>query len=269
MYKDENAIWIKQKTTFTGINYPDEGSDDSFAIQQNSFWYEHRNSLLLALIKKYPFSGAFADIGGGNGYQVYQFSENMKEKEFYLVEPSYAACRNARSKSLEHVYCMQFQDFPFQEKNIGGIGLFDVIEHIEDDAAFLNSLKTKLIKRSRIYITVPAHQFLWSDVDDYAMHFRRYNKKMFTELAEDCQASMLYFSYFFSFLLIPSWLLRAVPYRIGIRRSGETIIKTEKKQHSQSNISRKWIEKLCKNELKKFSKGKISCGASCLAVFET
>ena len=73
---------------------------------------------------------------------------------------------------------MTFEDFDFNLYNINGIGLFDVLEHIENDKEFLSKLLNKLKKGARIYITVPAHNFLWSEIDRHGGHFRRHNKKV-------------------------------------------------------------------------------------------
>lgn len=57
--------------------------------------------------------------------------------------------------------------------------LADVLEHIEESNKFLMELKTKF-SSSKLLITVPAMQFLFSKHDEFLGHFRRYNKNTIT-----------------------------------------------------------------------------------------
>ena len=57
------------------------------------------------------------------------------------------------------------------------IGAFDVIEHIEDDAAALASIAAKLKPGGKFVMTVPAHQWMWSAHDVVNHHKRRYSKR--------------------------------------------------------------------------------------------
>ena len=56
------------------------------------------------------------------------------------------------------------------------IGAFDVIEHIDDHAASLASITTRLKPGGKFVMTVPAHQWMWSAHDTVNHHKRRYSK---------------------------------------------------------------------------------------------
>jgi hypothetical protein len=101
---------------------------------------------------------------------------------------------------VQHIFNIQVKDFPFSEFQVQGIGLFDVIEHIKNDADFIIDLKTKCLKNTFIYITVPAHNWLWSNSDDAAGHYRRYDETMIKSLALKCKLDFIWGSYFFSYL---------------------------------------------------------------------
>lgn len=60
------------------------------------------------------------------------------------------------------------------EESFDIICLFDVLEHIEDDAAAVEWIDRHLVDGGKVFITVPAFPFLWSGHDDRAYHFRRY-----------------------------------------------------------------------------------------------
>ncbi len=52
----------------------------------------------------------------------------------------------------------------------------DVIEHVEDDAAFVQELADHLGPGGRLLVTVPAHQSLFGPHDVALGHFRRYSQ---------------------------------------------------------------------------------------------
>ena len=45
------------------ISFPKAGHNELIKIEDNSFWFNHRNKIIETIIKKYPIDGDFADIG--------------------------------------------------------------------------------------------------------------------------------------------------------------------------------------------------------------
>ncbi len=221
------------------ISYPDDGNDTSYSIEEGSYWFQARNKLLLKFLKKYPFKGGFLDVGGGNGYQIKFFQEKYFKPlgiNSALCEPGKGGCKNAVTRGAENVYCCTFHQFPFNKINIGGIGLFDVLEHIEDDSKFLSELSDLLPTGSRIYITVPALNCLWSNEDNHGGHFRRFNKKHTRRIAKETKLKIIYQTYFFSYYVPLVWLLRVLPEKLGNKKDYETIKAKEISYHKQSGI---------------------------------
>jgi len=68
---------------------------------------------------------------------------------------------------------MDVRRIPFREE-FDVIGAFDVLEHVKEDEEVLLQMYQATRKRGGILVTVPHHPFLWSPVDDYARHVRRY-----------------------------------------------------------------------------------------------
>ena len=58
----------------------------------------------------------------------------------------------------------------------------NVLEHIEDDRAAVRRLVDALAPRGHLMLFVPAFQFLYTDLDRLAGHFRRYTKKSLLEI---------------------------------------------------------------------------------------
>lgn len=267
LHLDKNGIWVDDSTK--SISYPDEGNSNSFAVEDKSFWFKHRNNIIKEVIHRFPFEGNYADIGAGNGLQAKFVSDNFKQAKVFVIEPGYQGCLNARKRNLENVFNVPFQKFDFVANNVRAVGMYDVIEHIEDDVKFLNELKKCMPKDSLIYITVPAHNYLWSDVDDYGGHFRRYDKKMIKELAEKSSVELLFTSYFFMYIPPLTYFLRSLPYKFKGNRGKDNILQAEEEQHNPSTVVLKVFDFFHKKEINKIRKSSVSMGASCIAVFKT
>lgn len=266
---DTNNIWVDKLESGKQLSYPGEGNDIFFKIEENSFWFAHRNNIIKRILERFPFSGNFADIGGGNGFQAKFIAKNFPEKEVYLIEPGYEGCLNAKKRGLKNVFNIPFQKFDFTFNKINAAGLFDVVEHIENDVEFLKQLKQKLPENSLIYITVPAHNFLWSDIDDCWKHYRRYDKKMLHELGLKTGMQTIFTSYFFSYLPPLTFLARSLPYKIKGKRKDEDLLKNEAAQHNPSKSLLKIFDFFHHHEIKKISSVSINFGASCIAVYKT
>ncbi len=266
---DKNKIF-QCETDTKKISYPEDGNDLSFDLEENGVWFKQRNDLILSLIKKHPFKGDFLDIGGGNGFQAKEIIKSGISEKVVLCEPGYSGCLFAKKRDVEYVYNGLFQNFPFKEYQIGGIGLFDVVEHIENDTKFLNELYDLLPVGAKVYITVPAMKLLWAEIDPLSGHYRRYNKKEVKRLASEVQFKLIDSGYYFNFYVLPMFLLRVIPFRLGIRKGWDKIVAAEKNNHkSNKGFISRLIENIHNKSIAKLLKGnKQSVGTSIYIVFE-
>ena len=229
---DVNDIFRNEKNA--EISYPDVGNDSCFAFEDISPWFKQRNELINTLIYRNNLNGNFLDIGGGNGFQAKSLEENNSIEKIYLVEPGYNGCLNAKNRGLENVYCGVFQDLDFLENKITICGLFDVIEHIEDDLSFLNELHERLPQNSHVIITVPALKWLWSDADIHSGHFRRYSQKDLIRIKKETKFQIIDYGYYFSYYTLPLFLLRVIPFRLGFRKNLEEVLESETQNHQNN-----------------------------------
>jgi hypothetical protein len=112
--------------------------------------------------------------------------------------------------------------------------LFDVIEHIEDDAAFLAGVRRAMSLDGRLYLTVPAYETLWSAEDDLAGHYRRFTTSRMAQLLTRTGFASLYATYIFRPLPLPVFLLRSLPHRLGFGTT-EISATTVRRDHAPSN----------------------------------
>lgn len=263
LYLKDGIYFAKEQSS---ISYPEEGNQECYQLEDNSFWFKHRNNCIASLVERFSKDEVFFDIGGGNGF----FSAMLQQKGFesVLVEPGIAGCLNAKKRGLKNVICSTLLDAKFDKNSIENIGLFDVVEHIENDIAFLTENYECLKKGGKIYITVPANQWLFSEEDVYAGHFRRYTVKQMADILEKIGFKIKYKTYFFTFLPLPLFILNSIPYRLGIKKKKKEDYYTNRHSLGDSFMS-KILSKVLRFESNRIKKLKtMGLGSSCLIVAE-
>jgi SAM-dependent methyltransferase len=247
------------------ISYPEEGNELCFEIEDKSFWFQHRNDCIRELVRNFPPMGKrqIFDVGGGNGF----VAKGLMDAgwEVVLVEPGSSGARNAKKRGVDYVVCGTTQSAGLKNSSLPAIGVFDVVEHIEDDLGFLGHLRDLLEPCGMLYLTVPSYNFLWSHEDMDAGHFRRYTVGGIKKKLLESGFQPIFGSYIFSFLPLPVFLLRTISYRLGFAQR----IKNEKisaKDHviSEGGFGR-LLTMLLGRELNLIKRGKsLSFGGSCL-----
>jgi 2-polyprenyl-3-methyl-5-hydroxy-6-metoxy-1,4-benzoquinol methylase len=244
------------------ISYPEEANDAFFEIEENSFWFKHRNNCIINVIEKYSTKKILFDIGGGNGFISKGLEKNNIEA--ILVEPGIKGALNGKKRNLKNIICSSFQEAKFKDKSIPNIGIFDVLEHIEKDNAFLDDLHQVLSDDGKLFITVPAFKFLWSNEDVSSGHFRRYTINQLNKKLNASNFEMVYSTYIFSILPLPIFLLRTIP--SWFSKAKELDYEKESQRHSPSN-KKSIIDSVWDKEIDFIKKGKkIPFGGSCLIV---
>jgi SAM-dependent methyltransferase len=260
--KSPEGLWTSP--TISTVSYPDKDNDICFSVEEGSFWFAHRNESILTAVRRFPPPGAFFDVGGGNGYVAKALQDSGFE--VVLVEPGSGAC-NARERGVACVVRSTLKDAGFRPGVLPAIGLFDVLEHVEDDSVFLSEIYACLIPGGRVYVTVPAFQRLWSHEDVEAGHWRRYTLSKVRAVLEGSGFRIDYATYFFGFLLLPIYLFRALPFSFGISPKTDIKQRTQKDHRVTNPFARRIIGWLSRRELKQLaSQHPVGVGASCLVV---
>jgi SAM-dependent methyltransferase len=206
----EDGLWVSPDAASRSVSFPSGGHAECVDVEGSSFWFRHRNDLLLHALRRFPPRGAILDIGAGNGY-VASVLESEGGHQVAALEPVLDGARNAKSRGLSSVICSTLEGARFRSASISAIGMFDVLEHVEEDGAFLEEVARVLEPRGLLYVTVPAHSWLWSFEDRFAGHFRRYT---LPRIRGDLRARGFQIelaTYFFAPVVLPILLLRTIP----------------------------------------------------------
>lgn len=259
---DARGIWASQATT--SVSYPTDGNAQCFTLEEQSFWFRHRNQVIVETVRQFPPSGPVFDIGGGNGF----VAAGLESAGFptVLVEPGRTGAENACRRGLRNVINATTDEAGFAPDSLDAVGLFDVLEHIPDDLGFLQSLRHLMRPGGRIYLTVPAFQLLWSNEDEYAGHKRRYRRQSLAQVLQAAGFDVEYLTYCFWFLPLPVFVLRAMPSWLGWRK--EPTKQSAVQEHSTKRGLTGWIvDRALSWELARIARGQTLCmGNSCLAV---
>ena len=123
--------------------FSNNAQDDLFEIEDTSWWFQYRARVVEQIANMFLKKDAcLFDIGGGNGYTTYHLQEAGYKT--VLLEPSPAACHNAKKRGLRSVVCGTLTADTVNDSSIRQAAMLDVLEHIEEDEAFLKTLWSKM-----------------------------------------------------------------------------------------------------------------------------
>jgi hypothetical protein len=259
---EENGIFFSKNKS--EVSYPEDGNESYFKLEDNSFWFKHRNNCIISLAKKIAHDKIFFDIGGANGFIAKGLEENGIKT--VLIEPGTTGCINAKMRGLTNIICSTLEDVGFKINSLPAAGLFDVLEHIQDDLFFLKTINAYMQAEGSLFITVPAYRFLWSKEDVEAGHYRRYTLSKLKRTLENAGFKIEYSTYIFSFLILPIFLFRSIPGFLGLAKHEK---EQSEKEHNinDKGLIAKIVAKFSQFELKQIAKNrKIPFGGSCLIV---
>jgi SAM-dependent methyltransferase len=260
--RDADGIW--RARVRSAIDYPDEAHAFCFSVEEQSFWFNYRNRFIVEAVRCFPPGGPIADIGAGNGYVALGLARAGFST--LVIEPGATGAKNASSRGLEPVVSATLSDAGFLPETLHAAGLFDVLEHIDDDRAFLTATRQLLTQRGRLYVTVPAFEALWSSEDELVGHHRRYTVRSLTEVLTASGFAVDYATYLFAPLALPLFLLRTLPSRIGRRRTLDPA-RTAAELRPPTPLAVRLISALLEREVRRVRQQRsIAVGTSCLAV---
>lgn len=137
--------------------------------------YLMRRSRILALTNDLP-PGDLLEVGCGAGMLLQEFAR--RGFRCTALESSPAALALARALAREASLAIAFLDAPPSDWRdcFDTVLAFDVLEHVAEDRVALAAWSGWLRPAGRLVISVPAHARLWTAGDEWAGHYRRYER---------------------------------------------------------------------------------------------
>lgn len=196
--------------------YYDIAGADHFWVQRRFDVFRH---LADSLVRK---AKCVAEIGCGNGVVQRQIEEHygLPVAGFDLNE--FALKKNVSRLSPVYCYDIHHRSQEFHHK-FDLVVFFDVLEHIDDESGFLQSIKYHLKPSGALVINVPAHQALYSKYDEAAGHVRRYSIRSLKAALQKNGMRIRSFTYW-GLPLVPLLTLRKA--LVSLRKTEEGIYST-------------------------------------------
>jgi hypothetical protein len=171
------------------------------------FWHRLRWAVVSRYLPEAPFT--LVDVGAGVGLIGEFLREARPQAAYRFVEPI-----PFLEEHLERRYgtAANAKDDAFYE-GASVVTLLDVLEHQEDDRAFMSELAGRLDPGATLLVTVPAGAYLWSEWDVRLGHRRRYDPVAFERAIAGLPLQVVELGYLFP-ELVPLGILR----KLGTRR---------------------------------------------------
>lgn len=187
-----------------------EQIDNLEAVDPRHFWFAARNQLIAwALARHFPQARTVLEVGCGTGPVLRGLAAARPDLALTGTEVSDHGLRTtARVVPSAALVRADTRSLPY-DREFDVVGAFDVLEHIPEHAEAMRVLARAARPGGGVMVTVPQHRWLWSPVDDYSGHQRRYRRGELVALARAAGLQIVLVTSFVS-LLLPLMLLSRV-----------------------------------------------------------
>lgn len=186
-------------------------------LEGEHWWFRARRVILRALLGQleWPQQPRILEIGVGPGHNLLEVYPPDARLEG--IEPDAGLARLAATRSPAPVFQASIDQLPseIQDECYDGVTMFDVLEHIPDDARTLQIVNRKLRSGGRIVLAVPAYMWLWGQQDVVNHHCRRYTQGELKEKLRAANFTVERTTYFNTFLFPPIAAVRLLAHISG------------------------------------------------------
>ena len=182
-----------------------------FLAEDRHFWFRSRNQVIASSLEKIilslPSGYRVLEIGCGTGNVLRMLEKVCTNGKVVGMDLFVEGLQFAHTRVSCPLVQGDLNDPPFQQ-DFNLIGMFDVLEHIEQDGAVLKKISQMLCANGVLVLTVPAFQSLFSYFDEASHHFRRYEIGQLSATLSNAGYRLEYISYYMALTFPIVWLVR-------------------------------------------------------------
>lgn len=139
--------------------------------------------------------GNLLEIGYGSGALLLELAQRGFGCTGYEISPA-ARALAAEVIRPEHNIVLTDNPEPGWRAAFDYILAFEVLEHIEDDLTALTEWTHWLKRGGQVICSVPAHRHRWTPNDDWAGHYRRYDRPDLAQLCEGAGLKIVHLDFY-------------------------------------------------------------------------
>jgi SAM-dependent methyltransferase len=171
------------------------------------WWFANKSAFVSdALAAHVDMGGVLMDLGAGAGGVTATLRWPVASK--IAVEGLFSALAEGRRRHGFTGVAALGDRLPFPAGVAQVVTLLDVIEHMADPVPALKEARRILRPDGSLVVTVPAHQWLWSEADEFLGHHRRYNRSSLRRELVQSGFDVVTLTHIFSWLVLPVYLRR-------------------------------------------------------------
>ena len=187
-------------------------------VEERHFWFVARREVVLAALRQAVpdlASRPLFDVGCGSG-GLLRYLEGQGVPVSGACDAYPEALRIARSRCAAPLALVDEGRSPPLAPGQRLVGLFDVLEHIDDDVLTLTQLASVLEPGGVLALTVPAHPVLFDEADVLAHHRRRYTRPELARKLRSAGFEVRTLSHFMAALVPAVYVGRRIARMMGL-----------------------------------------------------
>jgi SAM-dependent methyltransferase len=165
-----------------GFGDADYAFDAIVAAEARHFWFDTRRRLVVSALRRHcPGARSLLEVGCGTGFVLEGLRAAFPGLATAGTDALVASLARAQARLPgTSLLQMDARRIPFREEFDALLAL-DVVEHIDEDEAALAEMRSALRPGGALVLTVPQHPWLWSEIDAWSGHKRRYRRAELVE----------------------------------------------------------------------------------------
>lgn len=175
------------------------------SLEQTHWWFEGRRWLLRGLVKRVGFyEGMILDAGCGTGFAAQQLEAIGTVVGMDISREAFSVRERCGSW-----WCVaRIENAPFRDECFDLVVALDLLEHLDDDLEALREVHRMCKPGGRLFLTVPAYQWLWGPHDEALGHRRRYSAAGIACAVTGAGFEIDYLSFTISAVFLPAMVFR-------------------------------------------------------------